>query len=107
MMVFLLVVIEVGGVGLLRAALGPSGLLVELAVLLVAGWLAVAASRFSVGATWIGILGLPIALGINLWLGDAISWRMSAVAAVTGSGLMLMRWRARTTERTGVEVSVP
>ncbi|MFM8351460.1 MAG: copper resistance D family protein, partial [Actinomycetales bacterium] len=75
MMVFLLVVIEVGGVGLLRAALGPSGLLVELAVLLLAGWLAVAASRFSVGATWIGILGLPIAMGINLWLGDAISWR--------------------------------
>lgn len=93
MALFLLVVIEVGGVGLLRTALGPFGLVVETTILVFAGWCALSASRHSQVAIWLGIVGLPIALGINVLLDELLPWRMSLIAGVVGMGLLTAWWR--------------
>lgn len=108
MVVFLLVVIEVGGVGLMRTALGPFGLLVELALLVSAGWCALSSARQSRIALGLGVVGLPVALTVNVWLGDVVPWRMSVIAAVLGIGLLMLWWRLerRTQATTNMAVSV-
>ena len=92
MVVFLVVVVETGGVGLLRTTLGSLGLIVELAGLLLLGWLASCAARRSGAAVVVGMVGLPLAMLANGLLNSADSWRMTLVAALIGEGLFTLAW---------------
>ena len=60
--VLLLVMVEVGGVGLLRTLLGVVGLILEAALLVLVGWWAVTAARGRRAAIVIVACGVPIAL---------------------------------------------
>lgn len=62
--VLLVAIVEVGGVGLLRVLAGTFGLLLECGVLIVIGWLAVAAARTRRSATVLIAIGSPIAIVI-------------------------------------------
>lgn len=88
----LIVIVEVGGVGLLRALAGPFGLALEIAMLLVVGWLAVAAARGP--ALVILAVGLPVAVAAATILADRPgASRMAVVAAVVAVLLVGLRWR--------------
>ncbi|MBI1350099.1 MAG: hypothetical protein GC156_03175 [Actinomycetales bacterium] len=89
------VVVEVGGVGLLRELLGPLGLALEVALLLGVGWLAVGACRGSRSAVVMLAIVLPVALGAASMLSDRPdSVRMTIVAALAAESLVVLWWRA-------------
>ena len=90
--VLLIVMVEVGGVGLLRALIGLPGLVLEIILLVGVGWLAVAAAR-GPALVILGV-GLPIALAASTILADRPGTsRMAVVAAVVAALLVALRWR--------------
>lgn len=91
----LIVMVEVGGVGLIRTLLGGIGLVIELVLLVVVGWLAVSALRLprSRPAAILAAVGLPVAFIAIVRMGDLVSWRMAVVAVIAGEGLLLAWWR--------------
>lgn len=101
MLIFLAVIVEVGGVGLLRTMAGGLGLLVELIIVVATGWLASCAARSSGSAVAVGMLGWPVALVINGLMGEWSNWRMSLIAIIMGEVLLLLgsprfhAWRSR------------
>ena len=92
MVVLLLVLVETGGVGLFRSLLGTLGLVIELVVMVVVGWLALAAARNSIPAIVLGMMGLPAALVANAVLSEAASWRMTMIAALVGEAVLVLGW---------------
>jgi putative copper resistance protein D len=91
--VSLVVLVEVGGVGLLGRLLGPVGVLLELALLIGAGWLAVSSARVRVGGLVVLALGLPFALAGAVLLADHPGTaRMGVVAAIAGEVLLAAWW---------------
>lgn len=97
MAVLLLVLVEVGGVGLLRTVLGVPGLAIEVGLILVAGWLAMVSLRQSIQSgsvvtAFIALVGLPVVLAVNALIGDEVSWRMSIVVGLIGEGLLVIWW---------------
>jgi uncharacterized membrane protein YeaQ/YmgE (transglycosylase-associated protein family) len=97
MTVLLLVLVEVGGVGLLRTVLGVPGLALEIGLVLVAGWLAMVSLRQSIQSgsvvtAFIALVGLPVVLVVNALIGDDVSWRMSIVVGLIGEGLLVIWW---------------
>ncbi|MBU6244033.1 MAG: CopD family protein [Actinomycetales bacterium] len=105
-LVLLVVLIEVGGIGLLRQAFGGIGLLLEVGLLVVTGWCASWAlcGPRSGMALALGLIGLPLVMAANWWLAREFSvsaltanvfpWPMASIAAVTGSALLMAWWRA-------------
>ena len=88
------VMVEVGGVGLIRAVLGPLGLAAEVALLVIAGWLAVSAARGA--ALAILLVGVPAAVGLSTALADRPgTMRMAVVAGLVAVVLIGLWWRAR------------
>lgn len=104
--VLLLVMVEVGGVGLLRAVFGGVGLLLELMLLALIGWLAMSALRRTSArsAVIVAMVGLPVALGSAAWLQDWNGWRMSLVALVAGEFVLALWWR-RLEQRTQADAA--
>lgn len=96
--VMLMAVVEVGGVGLLRALLGSTvGLLVEAVLLGAAGWLCVSATRGpgGRGGLYVAMAGLPLAMAVAVLLADNPGdERMAVVAVVTGE-VLLVAWLVR------------
>jgi len=103
----LIVIVEVGGVGLLRALAGPLGLALEIALLVGVGWLALAAARGP--ALIVLAVGLPVAVAVATILADRPGTsRMAVVAALVAVLLVGLRWRALHADRTpGEESTAP
>lgn len=98
--ILLVVIVEVGGVGLLGRLLGPVGVVAECALLLVAGWLAASASRVGLGGLLTLAIGLPVALLVSAVIADRPDGlRMAVVAALTAEALLAAGWWSR--RRTG------
>jgi len=105
-LVLLVVLVEVGGVGLLRQALGGIGLLTEVALLIAAGWCAAWAlsGPRSAAALGIALVGLPLVMASNWWLAgefspsaltvSAFPWPIALIGAAAGEALLLAWWRA-------------
>lgn len=100
MVVLLLVLIEVGGVGLLRTLAGGFGLAAEVLLVVLAGWVAMCAARRSIesgsiASVVIALVGLPMVLAVNALISGRIDaagaagWRMSIVAGLIGEVLLL------------------
>lgn len=90
MVVFLIVIVETGGVGLLGTVAGGFGLLIELIIVLATGWLACCAACSSTPAMVIGALGWPLALVINGLMVQGSNWRMTVIAIILGEMLLLL-----------------
>lgn len=103
--VFLVLVVEVGGVGLLHAILGQVGLLLEVILLGLAGWAALAAARSSAGAGALTlIIGFPLAMtAVGVLAEDPVPVRMLVIAAVVGEALLAAWWWARRSAMTSRE----
>ena len=101
--VMLVAVVEVGGVGLLRALLGSTvGLLLEAVILVASGWMCVSATRTSKGrwGLFVAMAGLPFAMAAAVVLADAPGdERMAVVAVVAGEALMVA-WLQRAARMT-------
>lgn len=95
MAAFLVVLVQSGGVGLLGNLAGGFGLAVELALVMVAGWLAMTACRRSSAATIIGLVGVPAALVANAMLVDTPDRGMTLVAALLAEALLVAGWLMR------------
>lgn len=95
MAAFLVVLVQSGGVGLLGNLAGGLGLAVELALVMVAGWLAMTACRRSSAATIIGLVGVPAALVANAMLVDTPDRGMTLVAALLAEALLVAGWLIR------------
>ncbi len=93
--VALVVVVEVGGVGLLSRLLGPVGVLVEVALLVSAGWLAVSAARVRFGGLVVLAVGLPFAIAGAVMLADQPGTARMGVVAVLLGEVLLAAWWAR------------
>lgn len=91
--VLLLVMVEVGGVGLLNQLLGPAGLLIETTVLVLAGWAAVSAARRSRSGLIVLMVGVPLALIMTTILSDRSgSAPMAVVAVVVAEVVLGLMW---------------
>jgi hypothetical protein len=91
--VCLVVLVEVGGVGVVSRLLGPVGVLVEVALLVGAGWLAVSASRSRIGGLVVLAVGLPVAVTAAVMLADRPgAARMGVVAVLVGEVLLATWW---------------
>jgi putative copper export protein len=85
--------VEVGGVGLIGTLLGPIGVLVELALLIGAGWLAVSSARGRIGGLVVLAVGLPFAMAAAVRLaGHPGTTRMGVVAVLVGEALLATWW---------------
>jgi putative copper export protein len=94
--VSLIVLVEVGGVGLLARLVGPIGVLVELVLLIGAGWLAVSATRDRVGGLVVLAVGLPFAMTAAVVLADRPgAARMGVVSVLLGEVLLAAWWARR------------
>jgi putative copper export protein len=98
--VLLFVLVEVGGVGLLRTVAGPVGLLVEIALLSVVGWVGLSAILGSVsqGPLVIAMAGFVIAMAAVCWLDPSTSVRMALVAAMAAVVVLAPLWRHSSAE---------
>lgn len=103
--VLLVVLVEVGGVGLLARLLGPVGLIVECGLLLVVGWLAAAAAWRHTGGLVTLAVGLPIALLIAASIADRPGGlRLAVVAVIAGEALLGVWWWQRRRPRRDANV---
>ena len=94
--VLLIVIVEVGGVGLLARLLGPIGVVAECALLVVTGWLAVSAARVRTGGLVTLVVGLPVALLLAAGIaGRPDGLRMAVVAVLAAEALMAAWWWQR------------
>lgn len=94
-LLLLLVMFEVGAVGLLRATVGGIGLLLELALLLLVGWLASSVLRTPAGRiAWaILVVGLPVVMIATVILPVHVSWPMAVIATAVGELMLVAWWR--------------
>jgi putative copper resistance protein D len=106
--VMLVVIVEVGGVGLLRVLLGSTiGLLAEGVLLVVAGWLCVSAARDprGRGGLIVAMAGLPFAMAAAVLLADAPGDERMAIVAVLAGEALLVGWHLRASR--SVSATVP
>lgn len=92
MVLLLIVIVQTGGVGLLRMVLGVPGLVLELASLLLFGWLACSAVLRSRGSWVIGLVGVPVAMWLNGLLAGGTFWPLVVLATLIGEVLLLFGW---------------
>jgi hypothetical protein len=106
--VLLIVLVEVGGVGVLRHLWGGLGLVLEIALLVLAGWLAVSSLRLPSArvATGIALIGIPLALAAIVRLGDDVPVRMAVVSAVAADAVLLV-WLLRVQRPADRPAAVP
>lgn len=98
--IWLVVLADVGALGPLDRLLGGFGLVIELLLLIGAGWLAVQAlsgpgARI---AGWCAAAGLPLVFAIIVWLNDTVSWPLAVVSAAAGMALVI-GWRRAAVRR--------
>jgi len=98
--IWLVVLADVGALGPLDRLLGGVGLAIELLLLAGSGWLAAQALRRPGArvAGWCAAAGLPLVFAIIVWLNDTVSWPLAAVSAVAGVALVV-GWRRAATRR--------
>lgn len=101
----LVVIVEVGGVGLLSRLLGWIGIVLEVGLLLVFGWLALSAARVRIGGLVVLAAGLPVVLPLAAVLSDRPGEvRLSVVAALAAEVLLVLAWMAH--RRRGADIPV-
>ena len=89
----LVVMVEVGGVGLLRTALGGAGLLIEFVLLVGLGWLMMSSVGTSRVARGIALVGIPAAVLACVVLPAHAPLSMAIAASVLADAVLLLWWR--------------